>query len=64
MHEHLLEVTLIREAEKILEMWIRVKLLALLQKLPENITQTYTAVLYNKALLRLYKRQYVGFDSH
>lgn len=50
MHEHLLEMTLISEAGKILEMWIRVKLLELMQELPENITQTYTAVLYYKAL--------------
>lgn len=62
MHEHLLEMTLIRAAGNILEMWIRVKPVALLQKLPENISQTYTAVLYNKALLRLYEREYVGFD--
>ncbi len=62
MHEHLLEMTLIRDAGKMLETWFRVKLQALLQKLPENITQTYTAVLYHKALLRLHERQYVGFD--
>ncbi len=62
MQEHLFEMTLIREAGKTLEMWIRVKLLALLQKLPEDITQTYIAALYNKTLLRLYDRERVGFD--
>lgn len=36
MLEHLFEMTLIREAGEILETWIRIKLLALSQKLPEN----------------------------